>query len=100
MELAVGGVTPAWMAPQVHEHILHNVWGGGAPSEDAHRRTVHHGRQAVEDLHEGVIVPGRQSRRQKRVGPPHIPDASPAPCRKATPCGRQGMITGSERGRR
>ena len=78
-------VVPAWMAPQVHEYILHNVLRGGALSQNAQRRTVHRGRQAVEDLHQGVIVPGRQARRQKRVRPPHIPDGSPAARRRQHP---------------
>ena len=89
-------VIPARMAPQVHEHILHNVLRGGALSQNAQRRTVHRRRQAVEDLHEGVIVPGRQARRQKRVRPPHTPDRSPAACLRQHPRRRQGMITGSE----
>ena len=80
-------VIPARMAPQVHEHILHNVLCGGALSQNAQRRTVHRGRKAVEDLHQGVIVSGRQARRQKRVGPPHTPDGSPAPALRQRPAG-------------
>ena len=80
-------VIPARMAPQVHEHILHNVLRGGALSQNAQRRTVHRGRKAVEDLHQGVIVSGRQARRQKRVGPPHTPDGSPAPALRQRPAG-------------
>lgn len=77
-------VIPSRVAPQVHEHILHDVLGGGAVTQNVQRRTIYRGREAVEDLRERKIVSGRQARRQKRVRSPHTPDGSPATGGKAT----------------
>ncbi len=67
---ARSGVIPAGMAPQLNEHVLHNVLRGGAVPQNTQRGTVHGRREPVEDLSERVIVPGRQARRQQRVRPP------------------------------
>jgi hypothetical protein len=45
-----GRVVPAGAAPQLDEHVLHDVLGGGGVAEHAQRAGVHRRPQPVESL--------------------------------------------------
>ena len=66
------------MTPQLDEHILYNVLGDAIVPEDGERAAVHAAAQGIEDLGQGVIVAGRQPRRQHGIRTPHPSDANPA----------------------
>jgi len=59
-----GRVVPAWVAPQLNEHVLHHVLGGCVVAEYAVRAAVYSRPEAVESLGQGPIVPGAQARRE------------------------------------
>ena len=71
-------VVPVRVAPQLDEHILHNVLGGLIVPQDAQRAAVHAAAQGIEDVSQGVVIPSRQARRQHGIRTPHPSDANPA----------------------
>jgi len=57
-------------APQLDEHVLHDVLRGSTVPENTQRAAVHDRPEAVENLGQSMIVSGRQARLDAHRSPP------------------------------